>query len=350
MELIYKISIIHFQVSILFFIERNPFMKKVYLVVAILSVFATGAKPIDQFPQAEITNGLIHARLYLPDTANGYYRGSRFDWSGVIPDLEYQGHSYFGQWFDKYSPTLHDAIMGPVEAFSPVGYEAAKAGDRFLVIGVGMVTKPEEPKYFFVNPYKISNAGVWKVKKKADHVEFVHTLDDKEYAYEYKKTVQLVKGKPQMILSHIFKNTGKQPIETNVYDHNFFVMDKQPVGKDFVIKFPYKITGEEQGTGNFGKIQDNQISYLKDLSKNDHLQYLELQGFGNTSKDYDIRVENHKTGAAVRITSDQPLSKLAFWSAHATLCPEPFITLRINPGESIAWKFYYEFYTCEKNN
>src|SRR5258708_4754985 len=98
-------------------------MRKIYLTAIISSVLIIGAKKVDQFPQAEISNGIIKARLYLPDAANGYYRGSRFDWSGVMPELEYKGHTYFGKWFEEYSPTLHDAIMGPVEAFSPVGYD-----------------------------------------------------------------------------------------------------------------------------------------------------------------------------------------------------------------------------------
>lgn len=68
-------------------------MKKVYVISFLLSVFAIGAKPVDRFPQAEITNELIHARFYLPDAKDGYYRGSRFDWSGVMPELEYQGHT-----------------------------------------------------------------------------------------------------------------------------------------------------------------------------------------------------------------------------------------------------------------
>jgi len=117
-------------------------MKKVYVFSFLLFAFTISAKPVNQFPQTDITNGLIHARLYLPDSKDGYYRGSRFDWSGVMPKLEYQGHSYFGQWFDKYSPTIHDAIMGPAEAFSPVGYDEAKVGDNFLKVGIGMVTKP----------------------------------------------------------------------------------------------------------------------------------------------------------------------------------------------------------------
>src|SRR5882757_8981562 len=58
-----------------------------------------------EFPQAEISNDILHARLYLPDAEKGYYRGTRFDWSGVMPSLEYQGHSYSGQWFPEYAPT-----------------------------------------------------------------------------------------------------------------------------------------------------------------------------------------------------------------------------------------------------
>ncbi len=320
-------------------------MTKASLIVFILSVFAIGAKPIDQFPQANITNGIINARLYLPDSTKGYYRGSRFDWSAVMPDLQYNGHTYFGQWFDKYSPTLHDAIMGPVEDFLPVGYDKAGVGESFLKIGIGMVSKPEEPKYSIVTPYKIFNGGVWKVKKKSDKVEFMHKLNDKEYAYEYKKTVQLIKGKPEMVLSHILKNKGKQTIETDVYNHNFFVIDKQLTGPDHVVKFPFNVAGQPQATGALGEIKDNQIIFLKNLAKSEHLYYSSLTGFSNSAKDYDIRVENQRTGAGVRIRSDQPLSKLVFWSAQATVCPEPYIHIKINPGEEFSWKTFYEFYT-----
>lgn len=48
-------------------------------------------------PEAEITNGPIRVRLYLPDANTGFYRGTRFDWSGVIADVEYAGHNYYPQ-------------------------------------------------------------------------------------------------------------------------------------------------------------------------------------------------------------------------------------------------------------
>src|ERR1700748_1918108 len=89
------------------------------LITTQVTVYGQTTTSIDSFPQAEISNGIIRARFYLPDTAKGYYRGSRFDWSGVMPALEFKGHSYSGQWFEHYEPTLHDAIMGPVESFDP---------------------------------------------------------------------------------------------------------------------------------------------------------------------------------------------------------------------------------------
>ena len=322
-------------------------MKKSLMIGVLYCILALCATPPDQFPQAEITNGIIHARLYLPDPKDGYYRGSRFDWSGVMPALEYKGHTYFGQWFEKYSPTLHDAIMGPVEDFYPVGYDQAKAGEGFLKIGIGIVTKPDEPKFSFVNPYQQTNTGEWKIKKKADKVEFTHILNDAAYAYEYKKTVELIKGKPDMVISHTLKNTGKFQIETTVYNHNFFMMDQQPIGPDYVVKFPFKLSSAVQAPANLGTLEDNKIIFSKELVNNEHLFYQSVQGFSDSAKDYDIKIENQKTGAAVRITCDQPLAKIVFWSAPKTVCPEPYIHFKIAPGETFKWKINYQFYICD---
>lgn len=325
-------------------------MKIQHVFFIILSLLFIGSRSTDNFPEAVITNDAIKARIYLPDAKNGYYRASRFDWSGVIPELEYKGHTYFGQWFDKYSPTIHDAIMGPVEDFLPVGYEEAKTGDNFLKIGIGLVTKPEESKYSIVTPYQIKNGGEWRTKKKKDEVAFIHTLKDDVYAYEYVKVVRLLKGKPELIIEHSLKNKGKKSIETDVYEHNFFVIDKQPVGADFVVSFPFNLSGQPMNERNFGKLEDNKIVFLKDLARNSDVHYPFLTGFSNTAKDYDIKVENRKTGAGVRITADQPMSRLGFWSAPKTLCPEPYIQVKAKPGETFRWKISYQFYTNNISN
>src|ERR1051326_9034710 len=133
----------------------NPCSAHSLVCALLMGVAVTdGAPPADP-PQAEITNGQIRVKLYLPDTRNGYYRGTRFDWSGVIASLEYKGHNYYGPWFDKVDPSVHDyryagneiiastcsAISGPVEEFqtaeSALGWQEAKPGGTFIKIGVG---------------------------------------------------------------------------------------------------------------------------------------------------------------------------------------------------------------------
>ena len=209
-------------------------------------VLAVAALSAADFPQAEISNGPIHAKFYLPDPQRGYYRGTRFEWTGVIPSLQYAGHEYFGQWFEKYDPKTHDAIAGPVEEFrgkyGGLGYEEAKAGGTFVRIGVGVVRKPEEPEYRIFGTYDIVDAGKWKVRRGNGWIEFTHELKDGTgYAYTYRKTVRLAKGKPAMRIEHVLRNRGRKTIETEQYDHNFFVMDRQPTGPDFTVRFPFDV-------------------------------------------------------------------------------------------------------------
>jgi hypothetical protein len=320
-------------------------MKKIFIFICIMSLFTIGAKQQEKFPEAEITNGIIRAHFYLPDSKNGYYQATRFDWSGNITSLEYKGHNYYGKWFEKYSPTIHDVVMGPVEEFDQVGYSEAKIGGSFIKIGVGALSKPEESVYNKFKLYQIVNHGKWKVRKKSDQIQFTHNLNDTEYSYEYSKTVRLTKGKPEMVLTHTLKNTGRRTIETDVYNHNFLVIDKQPTGPGYVVKFPFTITGTCRGMGDMAIIQGNQITFLRDLAKSENFFCNGLQGFSNTTNDYDIRVENIKAGAGVRITSDQPIFKMVFWSSSTTVCPEPYIKIKVEPGQMFSWKIIYEYYT-----
>jgi hypothetical protein len=320
-------------------------MKKLYYLLSGLTLIAM---PVMKFPEARITNGLINAKLYLPDSDKGYYRGTRFDWSGNIASLEFKGHNYFGQWFPKYSPEIHDAIMGPVEEFTPLDYSETKPGGNFLKIGVGVLYKQDEQAYSFSRLYNVLNPGKWTVKKKSDQVLFVHELNDKVYSYRYEKKVQLTKDKPEMTLTHTLKNTGTRTIETSVYDHNFFVIDKHPIGPGIVVKFPFRIIGGGRGIGQLAEIQDNQIAFLRVFGNGESLFISPLEGFSSDPKDYDIRIENRVTGAGVRITCDQPIFKINFWACPTTACPEPYIKIKVDPGQEFTWKISYEFYTLTK--
>jgi hypothetical protein len=129
-----------------------------------------------------------------------------------------------------------------------------------------------------------------------------------------------------------------------MYNHNFLTLDNQPPGPDFTITVPFELKPRRAPNKDVGEVKGNQILYVKTLEGKDRMT-TSAQGFSDSSKDYDIRVENRKVGAGVRITGDKPLANLNYWSIKTVLAIEPFIAMNIEPGGEFSWKFTYDYYT-----
>ncbi len=322
-------------------------MKLAAVVCSIVIWLAVGRKLTAADPlQAEITNGQIRMKLYLPDTKNGYYRATRFDWSGEIASLEYKGHEYYGLWFDRVDPKVRDyhyvgteiiaspcsGISGPAEEFqtngTALGWDEAKIGGTFIKIGVGVLRK-DDGNYDPVKQYEIVDPGKWTVKRHRDSVEFTQELSDPSlgYGYIYRKTVRLI----------------HRAIRTTVYNHNFLVLDKQPPGPDFAITVPFQIQSPRPPSGELAEIRGNQVVYLKALENEDRVQ-TRVRGFGDSPKYNEIRIENRRVGAGILMAGDRPLADLNLWSIRTVLAMEPFIAMTIDPGGGFTWKMSYQYY------
>ncbi|HVO97010.1 MAG TPA: hypothetical protein VMT15_03045 [Bryobacteraceae bacterium] len=295
------------------------------------------------YPQATISNGVVTAKLMLPDAQQGSYQGTRFDWSGIIWSLTWNGHEFFGQWYPKHDPKIHDAITGPVEEFlsndAGLGYDEVKPGETFLRIGVGSLRKPEEKAYRRFATYEIVDPGKRSVRSGKNWIEFGHQAAAAGYAYDYRKTIRLENDKPEFLIEHVLKNTGTKPIDTLVYNHNFFVIDNEVVGPDVVIRFPWA-PKPDKPFANGGEVRGEEIRYQKELQTGETVA-ADLGGFGA----YDVRIENQKAHAGVHITGDRPLAKLYFWSIRTVACPEPYIRIQVEPNHEAKWIIRYVLYT-----
>ena len=99
--------------------------------------------------------------------------------------------------------------------------------------------------------------------------------------------------------------------------------------------FPFepRAKGDLKGLAVLG---ERQLRYLRELAVGETVM-TEIEGFGPGAADYDFCIENRKAGANVRITGDRPLSKVIFWSIRTTLCPEPYIDIKVPPGQEFRW-------------
>jgi hypothetical protein len=335
------------------------------LVTNFLLGIAAAVTALGQPPTRKLDNGIIHATLYLPDPAKGFYRGTRFDWSGVIADLTYAGHTYYGEWFTKRVPDTRDfifdgseiiagtcsAITGPAESFirddgTPLGFTNAQPGQTFVKIGIGVLRRPSAEKYSGYHQYEIVDPGDWRVRSKPNMVEFTQKIEDERsgYGYLYTKTLRLTPGEPVLTMRHSLKNLGRLPIVSDVFNHNFLVLDHQTTGPDFTIRLPFPIEPIKPIKRDLGEIDGSTISYRKQLEGKETFT-VQIGGFDKTARDYDIRIENSRLKAGMRITGDQPLEQEELWSIRSTIAVEPFLHISIAPGQTYRWSYTYRFYT-----
>ncbi len=299
------------------------------------------------FPAIKLSNGQVELEVYLPDPENGLYRATRFDWSGVIGSAQYQGHEYFGYWKDTHDPLYHEDLTGPVEGFikEGLGYEEAKPGEGFIRIGVGVLEKEDETEYNWMKTYKILDHGKWTIDHGKDWITFTHEVQSKlGYAYIYTKSIKLKED--GFIIEHALQNKGQKIIETDQFNHNFFMIDGDKSGTAFQISFPFKPSTEADLKG-YMEIEDKNFTFIKDINKEKSV-FAELNGYSQQVADHMVTVNNRRTGAGVTFTVDKPLHRMVFWACHTTLSPENFIWISVKPGEEEKWVSDYTLFTNEE--
>jgi len=312
------------------------------------------ATALENFSHVPISNGLITAQVYPPGEKQ-LYQGTRFDHAGVVFHVTYKGQDYSTYWFDrfvtdpsddgKYPPGVEHSccsVSGPVEEFAAVGFEEAGMGGRFLKPGIGIFKRDNDnPLRFPTLP--ALNEGKRTFKSTKNGARFTQDLDDPQsgLGYSYVKTITLVPGKPQMIISHVLKNTGKKDLVTTVYCHNFLTLS--PGSEHMVITAPFAWSAEKPLQPELVKLDGKTIRYIAPIPKGITTISL-MNGFGDRVSDYDFTVTNSKTGFGQRIRADQPIAKINMWSISPTYSLEPYIAIALKPDQSKSWTYTYDFF------
>jgi hypothetical protein len=328
-----------------------------HLSVPVLLAVAVTSSAAD-YPHVTLKVQGAEVTVFTPDPEKGFYRGSRFAWAGVIKDLKFGGHTLFGPWKDKHDPRNNDDITGPAEEFgmhSPLGYDEAAVGGRFVKIGVGELEKPKEDKYSFFTNYKVVNPGVWKASQVygsahgQSSVQFRQTVRGQTgYAYHYVKSINLMGGADGddhvfLDLRHELINTGDKPIRTDVYNHNFFNVDGDPVGPRYSLTFDDEVRpAADFNTAGVAKFAGKVYTFDRPLGKESPFGLLTGPDGKPPIYSFEFTYAKEAGGLRVRVNGQgQPVSKFQTWSVPGCFCPEPFSPINVEPGEAVSWMTSY---------
>lgn len=296
------------------------------------------------YPRLQLDNGYLQVSIYLPDAERGYYRGTRFDWSGIIGRVVYAGHRFYAPLREQHDPHGHDSIGGPAGEFAmqnPMGFAEAQPGESFVKIGVGLLAKGDSEEYHFHGDYRLLRAGEWQVEHGPRQVEFTQELEgDRGWAYRYRKIIRLQTGKPVFEIEQRLENSGEKTIDIEYYNHNFTLIDDVPYGPDYRVEFPFA-TEQPMPIGDIARFRGNTVEV--DTALGEKSLWLPLFEGADPGNYNAARVRNIRTGAAVEFRSDEPITRMVFWAVERAVCPEPFIHIRLEPGQSRSWVTRYRF-------
>ncbi len=313
-------------------------------------------------PHAELANGLITAVVMLPDAEKGFYRGTRFDWSGIVAHVAYEGHTFFGGRVDDDGVVQRGYSLGTSDEFKvslPLGAPQTQPADaagngepaplppRNIRIGVG-IQEPYWEQRGRGKPrlrWRLAKAFPWEVERGKDFVEFRQSVREGPWGYEYLKRVQLVAGKPAFTIARRFRNTGGEPIRCEHYCHNWTRIDGQTIGRQYHMEFSF--APRPQGDPNERKVARAlaAVEGRKLLHGGDLWAQLGPQ---RSPADNCVTLVNTAAGAAMRLRGDWTPTAFNIYVKPGEACPEPFIYLDLKGGDERQWTSRYEFVLVPK--
>lgn len=299
-------------------------------------------KDKNSFPHVVLTSDSLKVLIYTPDEKAGFYRGARFDWSGMVARVEYRNHVFFGEWVLPHDPKNPEHGIGMAEEFdmeTAQGYGDADNDGSFMKIGVGALTKVVPPYNYFMNfAYPIAKAAPWKIVQGKSWVEFSQEFSLGPRGYSYVKRVELDMKAPVVRINHHLTNRGDSVLNTEHYCHNFIRIDDADAGPDYRILFPFTPAVSQETVKNFAgsaEFRDNALVLLAPLVNK--ALWCQLPAKEGAAMVNGFTVENVTTKAAVEIRGDRAPSKFNFYAATRAICPEPFVTFSLKKGEKTSW-------------
>ena len=277
----------------------------------------------------------------LVDLPKENYKGPRFDYSGKIVNLKYQEISLSGSETGKVEVNQNTG-KGFYNEFGidlPLNFDKTPVGGWFHKIGVGLLKKQNTP-YYFKNTYDVTPL-TFKVDYSSNNIVMECTSPMlMGYAYKLKKEIVLIES--GFKINYSLKNIGEHEIITNEYVHNFLIFNKQFIGTDYQLNFPFKIKPhlfiETVNPENKVEIGNNTISFNAAPSRDFFFSNLS----GNEFVKAQWEVINKKQNIVISETGDFETNSINLWGVPNVICPELFHQIHVLPNETISWSRIYE--------
>jgi len=286
-----------------------------------------------------LRNENLELEIDLPEEG---YSFSRFDWTGKITKVRFQG-IYVSTIERTDNVNEHHFGKGLYNEFGiekAIGFNESGIGDRFHKIGVGLLRKDDED-YIFNKAYDLKPLEFTVIPETNRFIIESQANKINGYSYFLQKQIELFEN--HFKISYHLKNTGEKPIITNEYNHNFIAIDNDLIGRDYVLKFPFKLVKDnfDDLVNREQKVDIGNKEFTFNNTVKDQFFFSNLTGNEMVAASWELL--NLKRKIKISETGDFKTNKINLWGWEHVISPELFKTISIKPGESDEWNRTYKF-------
>ncbi len=281
-----------------------------------------------------------HLEIYIDEPLEGY-NFSRFDWTGKIKSVKFQGIPLTTS---ERQDSEDESILG--QGFynefgidTALGFEAVEIGEWFHKIGIGLLKK-KGVNYSFSEKYEIKPAK-FTIESEANKL-IIRCQSEliNGYAYVLTKTIEL-KGNGFSI-HYSLKNTGKKVIRTDEYVHNFMQINHSTISPQYQLEFPFQVKpilfGETVNPEK--KVAIGRRDFKFNGNPKEQFFFSNLSGNKEVFATWALQHSAHKI--AISESGDFKTDKINLWGWKHVISPELFYNVNIQPNQSKEWTREFE--------
>ena len=293
-------------------------------------------------PVLKLKNDRLLVEIATP--RGSVQRGTRFDLTAHVIQVTLDGrHTYcVAEAFNDERDTGGLGLCNEFIGYGGESEKAPEAGKLYPKLGIGILDYIGEGEGLFSKklvhaPYPITVTGAG-IDAPADSATLMFTAEPVEcdgYAVRLVKTVTIRDN--ALIIAYEMENTGAKTLRTREYNHNFVQIDGQPIGPEYVLKFPHAVSMV-------------QVPEDLELCGNEvHWNRVPPESFfclptGFSGKGHVWELLHTPSGVGMREIDDFTVEHIALWGRKHVVSPEIFNYIELAPGEKAKWTRRYEFF------
>ena len=286
-----------------------------------------------------LRSGRLSVELARPGS---FYRGSRFDWTGLIRQVTLDGRHKFCC-DESQGGTGGTGLCNEFGIFTPIGYDETIPGERFPKLGVGLLERVDAKPYAFHRPYPVQAFPMHVRTQRDEAIMECEAVDCRGLAARLEKRISV--SDETLLIEYSLENTGQRELVTEEYAHNFLRIDDHDVGPGYQLRLAVPM-GQGGWMENAGAIEHvDSLSWRKRPTGAFYHSVKELP----TQAPSAWELHHEPTGVWVREETDVPWSAFSLFGTPEQISPEAFIAIRVAPGQTYRWSRRYSF-GCTNDN